>query len=110
MSYTMVNEQPMETGCYSEGSRGQYSIDRVAEIASDIGLGDKWVEMVAAVRLIDNEFSGWIETGEIFGSLDEEILNALNDVTAGRFCWSWEDGELFLMELPNDEEDDEALD
>jgi hypothetical protein len=106
MSYTMVNEQPMETGCYCEGSRGQYGIDRLAELADSILVDSDYSKMVAAVRFVESSYSGWIEMGEIFGSLDEEMLNALNDVTAGRFCWSWEDGELFLMEL---EEDDETL-
>jgi len=105
MSYTMVNEQPMETGCYCEGSRGQYAIDHLAELADSILIDSDYAKMVAAVRFVESSYSGWIEMGEILNDLDEQIINALNDVTAGRFCWSWEDGEVFLMELPNDEDD-----
>jgi len=97
----------LATGCWIEGSWGQFASTRLIEIAQEYGyeISDDDEKAVNAYKAYDDEFDG--ECGEKHnasewilmqgGLLDdaEEWLN--KNVAREGFAFGWSDGELFYM-------------
>ena len=106
-----VNGLEANPGCYIDGHWGQYGVDRIAAICEQFGCPDPESHdlpssIVAATRVVMSNFDGWIEAGEIFTSILDECEQRLNDATVGG-CWMWEDGEFYLVDNDNLEDNDE---
>jgi len=103
-----VNGENVDVGCYVDGHHGQYDVDAVCRIASDL-LGKESFVIECSVyrtRLDDPDTDDTMDPGQALSELADEATEALNEATTGGH-WEWVDGELFLS-LPEVDEDDFA--
>jgi hypothetical protein len=96
-----VNNIDANPGCYAEGHRGQYGIDRIAEICEEFDIPFDWTD--------DPRYWRRVAEGEQPSDVSpenardrhvwagERLEELLNEHTEGGY-WSWEDGEFFLFQ------------
>jgi hypothetical protein len=119
-----VNNLAAEPGCYIAGHWGQYGPDRMAEICDwfqiDLDDDDNPVYWRAAAEAETAEDAAIVRNAVGIGShlaspeecwerhyeAADKIEQLLNDKTTGGF-WTWQDGEFFLADDADREEDDQ---
>lgn len=96
-----VNGQDANPGCYAEGHRGQYGIDRIAEICEEFGIEIRWTDDPRYWRRIADGEEPSTVTPEVAWDYHvqagDTLEQLLNDHTVGG-VWSWEGGEFFLAQ------------
>lgn len=96
---TFTNGRSAETGCYVGGHWGQYVYDQIAKIADDLA-GTSLAGVIPTARELDRD-----DLVEILVEVGDQAIDALNEITPDGYLWTWEDGEIYLMSL--DDEDGE---
>jgi len=91
-----VGNHEVETGCWVAGHHGQYAVDCAATI-SDTLLGTNYTRKVSLARQADD----W----DALADLTDEVESLLNNHTEDGFLWNWVEGELFLCDLAEAEEE-----
>lgn len=118
----IVNGHPVEPGCYIDGHWGQYSPDRLAEIAEGFGWSpDKPTDDPRVIRAFADQLDEYrdLPLWEWHSESADDIETWLNDHTVSgwlpgadggtrdrtNFVWHWHDGEFFLSPLCDDPDD-----
>lgn len=89
----------IEPGCYIDGHWGQYGLDRLAELAEEFDVPIPPQHDTRLIRRSESEH--WFDDYVMAG---DWILDNLNLVTDNHHVWAWIDGELFLIEVDENEE------
>ena len=128
MTITVNGNEGVEAGCYIAGHHGQYGLDALGDVADQFGilLDDEddpryWRRGAEAETSEDTIIisNGPNRIGNHIARADEcmerqvwaadKVEELLNEATTGGF-WTWEDGELFLVEEIEATEDRDLVD
>jgi hypothetical protein len=95
-----VNGQDANPGCYAEGHRGQYGIDRLAEICEEFDIPFDYNDDPRYWRRVaDGEQASDVSPENAWDRhvwAGERLEDLLNEHTEGGY-WTWLDGEFFLV-------------
>ena len=94
-----VGNHEVEPGCWVAGHHGQYAVDCAATIADTL-LGTNYTRRVSHAR----QGHSLESSGDLF-DLWDEVEAVLNENTEDGFVWNWVEGELFLCDLAEAEEE-----
>lgn len=103
----VINDIPLENGCYIAGQWGQYIPDMLADLAETFGWrAVHWDDDPRQIRAIVN---GDIDPAaditvahsdlwDTYHCATDAILEWLNDhTTPNHYTWDWYDGEIWLL-------------
>lgn len=113
MTWTLVSgdltSDECEVGCWVEGHWGQYAGDHLAD-KIDHMFNIEPLDDPRVLRAIADasEEAGYDEAGifwwEVRTEAIDKLVERLNEATPEGFVWDWIDGEFYLMESCDDEE------
>ena len=124
MTITVNGNEGVEAGCYIAGHHGQYGLDALGDVADQFGIllddeddprywrrgaeaetSEDTIIISNGPGRIGNHIARYDECFERQVWAADKVEELLNEATTGGY-WTWEDGEFFLVDETEQEEDE----